>query len=346
MIAANAAELPYIASGNGANASRSLYSVSGSGIDASGWDCIGNAFGGNPIALTSLTPNYLPCTPAMPVEPRSGTLYLVSTPIGNLEDMSFRAVKVLKGVDLLAAEDTRHTGKLLQHFQIATPQVSYHDHNRQSRTPELVAGLRQGKAIALVTDAGTPGISDPGYELVKACADADIPVVPIPGASAAITALTVSGLACDRFVFEGFLPAKAQARRTHLETLKTEGRTLIFYEAPHRLRQTLQDLMILGGDRQIVLARELTKLHEEIWRGTVAEAVDHFNQREPQGEFTVIVAGAELTQPVLSEDALKKELQALLQHGLSRSEASRQLAQQTALPRRQIYQLALSLLED
>ncbi|MBW4693536.1 MAG: 16S rRNA (cytidine(1402)-2'-O)-methyltransferase [Lyngbya sp. HA4199-MV5] len=275
-----------------------------------------------------------------------GTLYLVGTPIGNLEDMTFRAVRILQTVDLIAAEDTRHTGKLLHHFQITTPQISYHDHNRHSRTAELVERLQQGKSVALVTDAGMPGISDPGYELVKACAEAEILVVPVPGASAAIAALVSSGLPCDRFVFEGFLPAKAPARRAFLEGLQTESRTLVFYEAPHRLRQTLQDLLILGADRQIALARELTKRYEEIWRGTVAAAIDYYSTHEPQGEFTIVVAGAAVTQPVLSEAALKAELQTLFRQGLSRSEASRQLAQQTALPRRQIYQLALSLPEE
>ncbi|QZZ19254.1 16S rRNA (cytidine(1402)-2'-O)-methyltransferase [Leptothermofonsia sichuanensis E412] len=282
----------------------------------------------------------------MPSDPKPGTLYLVSTPIGNLEDMSFRAVRILQSVDLIAAEDTRHTGKLLHHFQITTPQLSYHDHNRQSRTSELLERLQQGKAIALVTDAGTPGISDPGYELTKACAEAGIPVVPIPGPSAAIAALAASGLASDRFVFEGFLPAKAQARRAHLETLKPETRTLIFYEAPHRLRATLQDLQILGTERQLVLARELTKLHEELWRGTVGEATVLYSDREPQGEFTLVVAGAPLNQATLSEAAIITELQSLLKQGLSRSAASRQLAQETDLPRRQIYQLALSLPEE
>jgi 16S rRNA (cytidine1402-2'-O)-methyltransferase len=272
-----------------------------------------------------------------------GTLYLVGTPIGNLEDMTFRAVRLLQTVDLIAAEDTRHTGKLLHHFQITTPQISYHDHNRHSRTAELLERLQQGTTIALVTDAGMPGISDPGYELVKGCAEADIVVVPLPGASAAIAALVASGLPCDRFIFEGFLPAKAQARRAHLEVLQTESRTLVFYEAPHRLRQTLQDFLLLGADRQIVLARELTKRYEEIWRGTVEAAIAHYSTREPQGEFTIVVAGATATQPVLSEAALKIELQHLIEQGLSRSDASRQLAQQTALPRRQIYQLALSI---
>jgi len=271
------------------------------------------------------------------------TLYIVGTPIGNLEDMSHRAVRVLQSVDLIAAEDTRHTGKLLHHFQITTPQVSYHEHNRISRLPDLLARLNQGQAIALVSDAGMPGISDPGYELVRACAEAAIPVVPIPGPSAAIAALTASGLPSDRFVFEGFLPTKPSARRAHLESLKAETRTLIFYEAPHRLRATLQDLLILGEDRQIVLARELTKLHEQIWRGTLAAAIAFYQEREPQGEYTLVVAGATVSQPVLSDEALLAELQRFMQAGLSRSEASRQLAQQTALPRRHIYQLALSL---
>lgn len=276
-------------------------------------------------------------------QPQPSVLYVVGTPIGNLEDMTFRAVRILQQVDLIAAEDTRHTGKLLHHFQITTPQVSYHNHNRISRSSDLVERLQQGKSIALVSDAGMPGISDPGYELVQACIAAGLEVVPIPGCSAAITALTVSGLPSDRFVFEGFLPAKSQARRTHLEHLKTETRTLIFYEAPHRIRQTLEDLAGLGSDRTIVLGRELTKLHEQLWRGTIAEAIEHYTHHEPQGEYTIVLAGAEISQPVLSEEALVAELQRLVAQGLSRSEASRQLAQQTALSKRQIYQLALSI---
>lgn len=275
-----------------------------------------------------------------------GTLYLVATPIGNLEDMTFRAIRILQTVDLIAAEDTRHTGKLLQHFQIKTPQLSYHEHNRQQRIPELLSKLSEGKAIALVTDAGMPLISDPGYELVKACVAQGISIVPIPGANAAITALSAAGLATDKFVFEGFLPAKSKERRSHLETLTSETRTIIFYESPHRLRETLQDLgTILGETREIVLARELTKMHEEFWRGTITDAIAHYTNREPQGEFTLVVAGATLEKPQLSEAAIKAELQNLLKQGLSRSDASRQLSQQTSLPRRQIYQLALSIAE-
>lgn len=283
----------------------------------------------------------------MQTDPKPGTLYVVGTPIGNLEDITFRAVRILQNVDLIAAEDTRHTGKLLQHFQIQTGQISYHEHNRSSRIPELLEHLTNGKAIALVSDAGMPGISDPGYELVKACVEAGITVVPIPGASAAIAALSASGLPTDRFVFEGFLSAKTQQRREYLEYLQTESRTLIFYESPHRLRDTLQDLGdTLGSDRQIVLARELTKFYEEFWRGTIAEAISHYSQREPQGEYTLVVAGTPATQPQLTAAELKAELEQMIRQGISRSQASRQLAKFTSLPRREIYQLALSIVLD
>ncbi|MEH2171773.1 16S rRNA (cytidine(1402)-2'-O)-methyltransferase [Nostoc sp.] len=283
----------------------------------------------------------------MQTDPKPGTLYVVGTPIGNLEDITFRAVRILQTVDIIAAEDTRHTGKLLQHFQVKTPQMSYHEHNRTSRIPELLEHLVNNKAIALVSDAGMPGISDPGYELVKACIEAGIPVVPIPGASAAITALSAAGLPTDRFVFEGFLPAKTQQRQEHLESLQTESRTLIFYESPHRLRDTLQDLaLVWGNDRQIVLGRELTKLYEEFWRGTIAEAIAYYTQREPQGEYTLVVAGIPASQPQLTEEELKAELKQLISQGISRSQASRQLAKFTSLPRRQLYQLALSIVSS
>jgi 16S rRNA (cytidine1402-2'-O)-methyltransferase len=283
----------------------------------------------------------------MQTDPKPGTLYIVGTPIGNLEDITFRAVRILQTVDLIAAEDTRHTGRLLQHFQIKTPQMSYHEHNQNSRIPELLEHLTHGKAIALVSDAGMPGISDPGYELVKACVDAGITVVPIPGASAAITALSAAGLPTDRFVFEGFLSAKSQQRREHLESLQTEPRTLIFYESPHRLRETLQDLAeVWGSDRQIVLARELTKLYEEFWRGTIAEAIAHYSQREPQGEYTLLLAGNPPGESQLTEDELKSELQQLMSQGISRSQASRQLTKFTSLNRRQVYQIALAIVLD
>ncbi|MEM9451529.1 MAG: 16S rRNA (cytidine(1402)-2'-O)-methyltransferase [Cyanobacteria bacterium P01_E01_bin.6] len=273
-----------------------------------------------------------------------GTLYVVGTPIGNLEDMTFRAIATLKNVTVIAAEDTRHTAKLLNHFEISTPQMSYHDHNRFSRIPEIISRLEQGQTIALVTDAGMPGISDPGYELIKACRDANLAVTPIPGATAAITALSVSGLQTDRFVFEGFLPAKGKERRDRLESLKPETRTIVLYEAPHRVVQTLQDLAaVLGGDRPIVLGRELTKRYEEFWRGSVAEAIALYETRNPMGEYTLIVDGATTHALELTDDALRSELTHLLEQGFSRSHASRELAQQTDLPRRRIYQLALTI---
>lgn len=279
----------------------------------------------------------------MTTDPKPGTLYVVGTPIGNLEDMTFRAVRILQTVDLIAAEDTRHTGRLLQHFQITAPQLSYHDHNSTSRIPELLTQLGRGNAIALVTDAGMPGISDPGYELVKACVEAEILVVPIPGPSAVITALSAAGLPTEKFVFEGFLPPKKQERQERLEFLQAEARTIIFYEAPHRLRQTLQDLAEVLGERQIVLARELTKLHEEFWRGSIKDAIIHYTEREPQGEYTLVVAGLALLKPQLSEAELIAELQQIMAEGVSRSQASRQLAKATSLPRRHLYQLALAI---
>lgn len=278
-------------------------------------------------------------------DPRPGHLYVVGTPLGNLEDMSFRAVRILQSVDLIAAEDTRHTGKLLQHFQISTPQISYHQHNRQGRTQELLHHLQvQNQAVALVSDAGMPGISDPGQELIAACIEAGVPVVPIPGPTAVITALCGSGLASDRFLFEGFLPPKGRARRDRLTALRREEHTMVFYEAPHRLVQTLTDLAAtLGEDRPIALGRELTKRFEEFWRSSLGEALAHYQQQAPKGEFTLVVAGAVEGVAVVSEQALQEELVRLLQQGLSRSEASRQLAHSTGQPRQLIYRLALGI---
>jgi 16S rRNA (cytidine1402-2'-O)-methyltransferase len=281
-------------------------------------------------------------------EPLSpGTLYIVGTPIGNLEDMTFRAVKTLQTVDLIAAEDTRHTGKLLEHFQVKTPQISYYEHNQTQRIPEIIDRLRQGTTIALVTDAGMPGISDPGYELVKACIDAEIAIVPIPGVSACVTALSVAGIPSDRFVFEGFLPVKGKARSQRLEALQNESRTLILYESPHRIQETLTELAAtLGENRSIVVARELTKLHEELWRGHLKGASLHFTKAKALGEFTLIIGGANLEVPSLSDEVLKEELKQIMLQGVSRSQASRQLAQKVAASRRHLYQLALTIVMD
>jgi 16S rRNA (cytidine1402-2'-O)-methyltransferase len=281
------------------------------------------------------------------MEIHAGTLYVVGTPIGNLEDMTFRAIDVLQNVDLIAAEDTRHTGKLLQHFQVKTPQISHHEHNRQTRIPELVEKLQQGKSIALVTDAGMPCVSDPGYELVKACAEVGLSVVPIPGVTAVVTALAAAGLPSDRFTFEGFLPAKEKDRRSALTQLQSETRTMVFYESPHRLRDTLTTMaIVLGETRQLTIARELTKLHEEFWRGTVAAAIVDYQNREPKGEYTLVVAGADPVVSVVSEVELRSALQRLLAAGISRSQASKQLAQELNWSKRDVYQISLELPVD
>lgn len=274
-----------------------------------------------------------------------GTLYLVGTPIGNLDDITFRAIATLKTVDLIAAEDTRQTGKLLHHFQIATPQISYHQHNHQERHRQLLAQLHDGKTIALVTDAGMPAISDPGYELVKACVDHQVPVVPIPGVTAAITALAASGLTTEEFVFVGFLPQKQKRRQEQLHTLAHERRTMVFYEAPHRLRKTLEDWAEhFSGDRPVTIARELTKIHEEFWRGTVAQAIAHFQIHKPRGEFTLVLAGKAIAdQLILSPAEIKAELQKRLDQGLTKSAASKELAKITNLPKRELYDIANQL---
>lgn len=275
----------------------------------------------------------------------AGTLYLVGTPIGNLEDMTFRAINTLKTVDLIAAEDTRHTGKLLQYYDIVTPQISYHEHNRKQREPELIQQLEKGTSIALVTDAGMPGISDPGYDLVKVCVGAKIAVVPIPGVTAAITALAVSGLPTNRFVFEGFLPVKGKARQERLATLQQETRTIVLYESPHKLKQTLQDLaQSWGRDRAIMLGRELTKFYEDFQYATLEEALDFYSKQVPKGEYTLVIAGKEETAAMnLSVEEIKTELKQILAQGVTRSQASRQLAAITSLSRQEIYQLSLDL---
>ena len=275
-----------------------------------------------------------------------GKLYVVGTPIGNLDDLTLRALATLKKVALIAAEDTRHTGKLLQHFDISTPQISYHEHNRLSRLDQLLNILSQGQDIALVTDAGMPGISDPGYELIKACIETEIEVVPIPGVTAVITALAVSGLPTERFCFEGFLPGKEKLRQERLESLKNETRTMVFYEAPHKLIKTLEDLReTFGQTRKIVLGRELTKLYEEIWRGTIAEAINlYLENKTPKGEFTLVVMGNDQADTIqLSEEELKRELKQIIERGVNRSQASRQLAQVTNLSRSRLYKLALEI---
>ena len=221
----------------------------------------------------------------------SGRLYLVSTPIGNLEDITFRALRILKEVDLIAAEDTRHTLNLLNHFEIRKPLTSYHDHNKHIKTPQLIRQLQDGKNIALVSDAGTPGISDPGYHLIQQAINEKIPITPIPGVTALTAALSVSGLPTDSFLFLGFLPRKTVARQKVLEKLKDLNCTLVFYESPYRIQALLEDISTVFGNRQISLARELTKKFEEILRGPVNEILSQIPQKTIKGEFTVIIEG-------------------------------------------------------
>ena len=220
----------------------------------------------------------------------SGTLYLVSTPIGNLEDITLRALRVLKEVDLVAAEDTRQTRRLLTHYNIQTPLTSYFEGNQQVKGDKLIERLKAGETIALVSDAGTPIISDPGYPLLRRCIDAEIPIVPIPGASAVVTAASISGLPLHNFTFEGFLSPKSGKRKRQLSVLAGEERTLILFESPHRLRRFLEDVLEVIGERDIVVARELTKRFEEVFRGNVSEALEKFRDTEPRGEFTIVIA--------------------------------------------------------
>jgi 16S rRNA (cytidine1402-2'-O)-methyltransferase len=224
-------------------------------------------------------------------EPKKGTLFVVSTPIGNLEDITLRALRILKEVDLIAAEDTRRTGLLLKHFGIETPLTSYFEGNELKKGEWLITRLKEGDRIALVSDAGTPGISDPGYRLVRLAIENGIPVIPIPGPSAIITALSVSGLPTDSFIFKGFLSHKSKKRRDQIQQLKKLRETLIFYESPHRIHQTLQDIFEILGDREMVLARELTKIYEEILRGKVSEVIRQIEDRKLKGEITLVISG-------------------------------------------------------
>ena len=273
----------------------------------------------------------------------SGTLYLVATPIGNLGDFSPRAVETLQSVDFIAAEDTRVSVKLLNHFEIKKPLVSYHAHNHVSAGQAILERLLCGESCALVTDAGTPAISDPGEELVRLCAQHDVEVLSIPGCCAAVNALAVSGLPTGRFTFDGFLTVNRKSRREHLESLKTEERTMIFHEAPHKLRTTLADLRdTFGPDRQIALCRELTKLHEQTRRCTLAEAVDYYAENEPKGEFVLVVAGAEkqAETTISLEEAVDLVLERKAQ-GIRLKDAVRDVAADTGLSKNELYAAAL-----
>lgn len=287
---------------------------------------------------TPLTPNASRLT-----EGRPGTLYLVATPIGNLEDLTFRALRILKEVDLVAAEDTRHSRKLFSHFGITTPLTAYHEHNEDRKTAELLKAMGEGRSVALISDAGTPAIADPGYRLVRACREAGIPVAAVPGPAAVTAALSVAGLPTDRFAFEGFLPARAKARSDRLQALKAEERTLVFYEAPHRLTATLREMVeVFGAGREIAVARELTKVHEEVARGSAQEVLAHFiGEKKVRGEIVLLVAPGR-------EEAPQRPLAEVLRERLAAGdrparEVVKEVAREFGLPGSEVYQEWLAI---
>jgi len=290
------------------------------------------------------------------LQEKRGTLYLCPTPIGNLEDITFRALKILKQVDFIAAEDTRVTMKLLNHYEIKTPLISYHEHNQKQRGPEIIQLLLKGKNVALVTDAGTPGISDPGEDLVKLAVAEGIAVAPLPGAVAAICALVASGLSTERFVFEGFLPRKPKERKQRLMQLAAEPRTVILYEAPHRLLKSLEYLKETLGNRRITVAREITKLHEEFFRGTIEQAIEKFENTQPRGEIILVIEGLDellenaktkivSQQNTQNPEEIKQKLESIMNdymaQGMSKKAAMKKAAEELSISRNEAYALLL-----
>lgn len=281
-----------------------------------------------------------------------GRLYLCATPIGNLEDMTFRAVRILREVDLIAAEDTRNSIKLLNHFEIKTPMTSYHEYNKIEKAHYLIARMQEGKNVALITDAGTPGISDPGEDLVRLAYEAGIEVTSLPGACACITALTLSGLPTRRFCFEAFLPADKKERQEILEELKTETRTIILYEAPHRLIKTLKELLITLGDRRITLCRELTKRHETVFGTTLLGALEFYETQEPKGECVIVMEGRsrqqmqEEKQQVWAQMELSQHMDLYLNQGMDQKEAMKAVAKDRGIGKRDVYSRLLESKEN
>ncbi|MDF2952373.1 MAG: rRNA ((1402)-2-O)-methyltransferase [Anaerocolumna sp.] len=277
----------------------------------------------------------------------TGTLYLCATPIGNLEDITFRVIRILKEVNLIAAEDTRHSIKLLNHFEITTPMTSYHEFNKIEKGRYLIEQLNQGLNIALITDAGTPGISDPGEELVKMAYEAGINVTSLPGPVACITGLTLSGLSTRRFAFEAFLPSDKKQRMQVVNELSNETRTIILYEAPHRLLKTLKELYDVLGDRKVTIVRELTKKHEDTLRTSVKEAISYYEAKEPKGEFVLVIEGRSFLE-IQKEDqeqwkklSLEEHMNLYVSKGLNKKEAMKAVANDRGVPKREIYQLLL-----
>lgn len=280
-------------------------------------------------------------------ERKCGTLYICGTPIGNLDDVTLRLVKTLKAVDLVAAEDTRHSLRLLNHLEIEKTLISYHEHNRMKAGPQLIEKLKEGKNIALISDAGMPGISDPGEDLVKLAIEAGIEMVCVDGPVAAIHALVMSGLPTRRFAFEGFVDRNSKTRKKHFESLQYDSRTLIFYEAPHRLKEFLKDGVAVFGSREAVVCKELTKKFETYTRGTLDTILKHFEENDPRGEFVIILAGFEGEIPVVENSfdvlTIKEELQMLLAQGQSKKEAIVLVAKRRGLPKKDVYQIAIEL---
>ena len=277
----------------------------------------------------------------------AGKLYLCATPIGNMEDITFRAVRVLKEADLIAAEDTRHSIKLLNHFDIHTPMTSYHEFNKVEKAKRLVQMMLEGKQVACITDAGTPGISDPGEELVRQCHEAGIPVTSVPGPAACVAAVTMSGLPTRRFCLEAFLPSDKKEKARILEELKRETRTIVIYEAPHRLVRTLGELLEALGDRQISICRELTKKHETVFRSTLQQAADYYEQNEPKGECVLVLEGRSAAWLEMEKEAswqdipLDQHMERYLSQGMDKKEAMRQVARDRGISRRDVYQMLL-----
>ena len=279
----------------------------------------------------------------------AGVIYLVATPIGNLEDITIRALNTLKAADIIAAEDTRHTLRLLNHFEIKKPLFSYHEHNQRESGDKLIGMALEGKNIALVTDAGTPGISDPGEGIVKLAIENGIQVYLVPGAVALIYGLVVSGLSTSKFVFEGFLPTDNKSRRERFKSLENEERTIIFYEAPHKLQRTLGDLYESFGDRKIALCRELTKKHEEIVRYTLSEAVEDFKDKKPLGEFVLVMEGKDKQESEkerleqLNELPIDEHIKMLMEKGLTKKDAIKEVARERKLPKAEVYKYSLDI---
>lgn len=277
----------------------------------------------------------------------AGKLYLCATPIGNLEDITYRVLRILKEVDLIGAEDTRHSIKLLNHFEIKTPMTSYHEYNKVDKAKYLVNEMLNGKNIALITDAGTPGISDPGEELVRQCIDAGIEVSSVPGPAACITALTMSGQATRRFVFEAFLPSDKKERALVLEELKEETRTMIIYEAPHHLLKTLKELYEVLGDRSITLCKELTKLHEKAYKSTISELIAEYEETEPKGEHVLVIAGKTFKEKKdasirsFLEMTIEDHMELYLSKGMDKKEAMKAVAKDRGVSKRDIYDALL-----